>query len=196
MNFSVITVDFKNQKVTLQIRNEEGNLETYSEVVEQIDPNSEFLAMVWADINDSKLEAYQKNLYAELTDLTIRGLSTREEDLVVSWANLAYSKVLSKRTAEEKARQDPVKYGISNLRDLRRARNKKLSQTDWTQMLDADLSQPAVKAWADYRQKLRELTDGVTEVTASQIQFPPEPDMARFRKKRKSNVKSKSKQDP
>ena len=40
---------------------------------------------------------------------------------------------------------------------LRVMRNAKLSATDWTQILDVDLTQDQVDAWKSYRKELRDL---------------------------------------
>mgnify|MGYP002622172932 FL=1 len=41
----------------------------------------------------------------------------------------------------------------------RRKRNELLSESDWTQMNDSQLSNEAKTAWATYRQELRDLSD-------------------------------------
>ena len=45
---------------------------------------------------------------------------------------------------------------------LRKARNAKLAETDWTQSRDVTLSNDS--AWATYRQALRDITDSATSL--------------------------------
>lgn len=46
----------------------------------------------------------------------------------------------------------------------RSERNRRLVESDWTQMPDVVLTQEQRQAWADYRQQLRDLVNGITEV--------------------------------
>lgn len=50
--------------------------------------------------------------------------------------------------------------------ELRSERNKKLSQSDWTQMPDSPLSDVEKGWWATYRQQLRDLPQNVGEITS------------------------------
>ena len=43
-------------------------------------------------------------------------------------------------------------------REIRTKRNKLLSDSDWTQVLDSPLSIEQKQAWATYRQELRDIT--------------------------------------
>ena len=43
-------------------------------------------------------------------------------------------------------------------KNIRSNRNGFLAQTDWTQLLDVDLTPELAQAMRDYRQKLRDLT--------------------------------------
>jgi len=45
---------------------------------------------------------------------------------------------------------------------VRQHRNNLLVETDWTQMPDSALSTEQKTAWANYRQALRDITDGLT----------------------------------
>lgn len=62
-------------------------------------------------------------------------------------------------TAEEKVEIDTQKAAA-----VRRERNAKLSECDWTQLNDTPLDNPSKVAWTTYRQALRDLT--------TQPQFP------------------------
>lgn len=48
---------------------------------------------------------------------------------------------------------------LPSIDDIRRMRNKKLAACDWTQNMDAPLSDAQRKAWAAYRQKLRDFLE-------------------------------------
>jgi len=59
---------------------------------------------------------------------------------------------------------------------LRNKRAGMLSACDWTQTSDCPLSATKVKAWATYRQKLRDMTKGLDEDTEfEKIEFPTKP---------------------
>jgi hypothetical protein len=58
------------------------------------------------------------------------------------------------QTAEEKAETDKRKAA-----EVRFMRNRKLTDTDWTQLDDTPLDNVAKSAWANYRQALRDVPD-------------------------------------
>jgi hypothetical protein len=58
-------------------------------------------------------------------------------------------------------------------RDTRKARNQLLTETDWTQLADAPLSEEQKAAWSQYRQDLRNLTAQAT--FPWQVQWPTKP---------------------
>jgi hypothetical protein len=58
-------------------------------------------------------------------------------------------------------------------REIRLIRNQLLSACDWTQALDAPLSEQELQSWRDYRQQLRDITrnlDGVS--SAQEVNWP------------------------
>lgn len=61
---------------------------------------------------------------------------------------------------------------IKKYASLRSERNSLLLQSDWTQLLDAPLSDSKRKEWADYRQQLRDLPD---KVDINNIIYPKKP---------------------
>tara|TARA_X000001382_G_scaffold89746_1_gene64375 strand:+ start:359 stop:577 length:219 start_codon:yes stop_codon:yes gene_type:complete len=67
------------------------------------------------------------------------------------------------------------------LRYFRAVRNKKLTDSDWTQAPDSPLSDTKKAEWATYRQKLRDLTKTATPKFLSnspkldESDFPKEP---------------------
>lgn len=54
--------------------------------------------------------------------------------------------------------------------DLRDERNSKLYESDWTQLPDSNVDK---QSWAEYRQKLRDLPETVTDI--NNVTWPVEP---------------------
>ena len=54
--------------------------------------------------------------------------------------------------------EKPNRIGAAKLSDVRRARDALLVASDWTQFTDSPLSALEKAEWADYRQKLRDIT--------------------------------------
>ena len=63
----------------------------------------------------------------------------------------------------------------SRLKQIRTKRNRLLTQTDWTQVLDNDLSDDEVFEWREYRQLLRDLPGTVTKETINNVDWPEPP---------------------
>lgn len=62
------------------------------------------------------------------------------------------------------------------LDDVRVVRNKMLSQSDWTQMSDADLTEDQKSLWTSYRQELRDLDFVSTNITnVDDVVWPDSP---------------------
>lgn len=61
----------------------------------------------------------------------------------------------------------------SKFEPIRRERNRKLSETDWTQFPNSPLSQEQRDEWAVYRQSLRDLPSTVTDPTNVAWPTPP-----------------------
>lgn len=55
---------------------------------------------------------------------------------------------------------------------VRAMRNRELSASDWTQLADATLSAAKKKAWADFRQKLRDLPGEIEALMGSGDMLP------------------------
>ena len=66
----------------------------------------------------------------------------------------------------------PLTESEINLLNLRKARNAKLAETDWTQSRDVTLTNDA--AWATYRQALRDITD--TYSSLDTVVWPTKPE--------------------
>ena len=60
-----------------------------------------------------------------------------------------------------------------NLTDLRKERNDKLTETDWTQGADSPLTDSKKTEWATYRQSLRNITDSATSL--DDVTWPEKP---------------------
>lgn len=54
------------------------------------------------------------------------------------------------------------------VKDVRMIRDQLLTACDWTQALDAPLSEQELQSWRDYRQQLRDITDHLDGVTSVQ----------------------------
>ena len=59
---------------------------------------------------------------------------------------------------------------------LRARRNSLLASSDWTVLSDSPLSETEKTAWLEYRQDLRDITEGVnTEAKVKAVTFPEKP---------------------
>ena len=59
---------------------------------------------------------------------------------------------------------------------LRERRNRLLNESDWTQMIDNDLSDEAIWRWREYRQALRDLPQTVSPDNIDEADWPIPPD--------------------
>lgn len=70
-------------------------------------------------------------------------------------------------------------YKIKSLWDqIRNKRNLLLSQSDWTQLIDAPLSASEKQEWRVYRQQLRDLPKSIPEINVldQEVIFPKKPE--------------------
>lgn len=58
---------------------------------------------------------------------------------------------------------------------VRKHRNKLLAESDWTQTIDAPLTEEKQTEWATYRQALRDLLSTVESPTPNIVAFPDPP---------------------
>ncbi len=58
---------------------------------------------------------------------------------------------------------------------LRERRNRLLNESDWTQMIDNDLSDEAIWRWREYRQALRDLPQTVNPDNIDEADWPIPP---------------------
>lgn len=59
--------------------------------------------------------------------------------------------------------------------EIRRQRNIRLMNSDWTQLPDVALSEEEKTAWKNYRQLLRDITSNLTATTMEEIVWPIPP---------------------
>jgi len=84
----------------------------------------------------------------------------------------------SAEIAQRKAEEDAWKTGAFDraIAGLRQRRNMLLSSCDWTVLSDSPLSETEKTAWLEYRQDLRDITEGVTtEAKVKAVVFPDKP---------------------
>ena len=80
--------------------------------------------------------------------------------------------------AQRKAEEDAWKAGAFDraIAGLRQRRNALLSSSDWTVLSDSPLSETEKTAWLEYRQDLRDITEGLdTEAKVKAVVFPVKP---------------------
>ena len=83
------------------------------------------------------------------------------EPLIDLWNNE------KQRLEDEKIAQaealEAIEAAIDYWKELRSLRDRKLTECDWTQTLDAPLTEEQKTAWATYRQALRDLPKNITD---------------------------------
>ena len=85
-------------------------------------------------------------------------------------------------TAEEIAQRQAEATAWANgafdraIAGLRSKRNSLIASSDWTVLSDSPLSAELKTAWLEYRQDLRDITEGVnTEAKVNAVVFPDKP---------------------
>jgi hypothetical protein len=87
-------------------------------------------------------------------ELTSQEIAQRQAE-ATAWANGAFDRAIA---------------------GLRQRRNMLLSSTDWTVLSDSPLSETEKTAWLEYRQDLRDITEGVNTVAkVNAVVFPDKP---------------------
>ena len=84
----------------------------------------------------------------------------------------------SQEIAQRKAEEDAWKAGAFDraIAGLRSKRNSILASSDWTVLSDSPLSAELKTAWLEYRQDLRDITEGVNTVAkVNAVVFPTKP---------------------
>ena len=87
-------------------------------------------------------------------ELTAQEISQRQAE-ATAWANGAFDRAIA---------------------GLRQKRNALIASCDWTVLSDSPLSAELKTAWLEYRQDLRDITEGVnTEAKVNAVVFPDKP---------------------
>jgi hypothetical protein len=87
-------------------------------------------------------------------ELTAQEIAQRQAE-ATAWANGAFDRAIA---------------------GLRSKRNALIASSDWTVLSDSPLSETEKTAWLEYRQDLRDITEGVnTEAKVKAVVFPDKP---------------------
>jgi hypothetical protein len=87
-------------------------------------------------------------------ELTSQEIAQRQAE-ATAWANGAFDRAIA---------------------GLRSKRNSLIASSDWTVLSDSPLSAELKTAWLEYRQDLRDITEGVnTEAKVKAVVFPDKP---------------------
>ena len=87
-------------------------------------------------------------------ELTAQEITQRQAE-ATAWANGAFDRAIA---------------------GLRQKRNSILASSDWTVLSDSPLSAEVKTAWLEYRQDLRDITEGVNTVAkVNAVVFPDKP---------------------
>ena len=87
-------------------------------------------------------------------ELTAQEITQRQAE-ATAWANGAFERAIA---------------------GLRSKRNALIASSDWTVLSDSPLSAELKTAWLEYRQDLRDITEGVnTEAKVKAVVFPDKP---------------------
>jgi hypothetical protein len=87
-------------------------------------------------------------------ELTAQEIAQRQAE-ATAWANGAFDRAIA---------------------GLRQRRNALIASSDWTVLSDSPLSETEKTAWLEYRQDLRDITEGLnTEAKVKAVVFPEKP---------------------
>jgi hypothetical protein len=87
-------------------------------------------------------------------ELTAQEIAQRQAE-ATAWANGAFDRAIA---------------------GLRQRRNSLIASSDWTVLSDSPLSETEKTAWLEYRQDLRDITEGLnTEAKVKAVVFPDKP---------------------
>ena len=87
-------------------------------------------------------------------ELTAQEIAQRQAE-ATAWANGAFDRAIA---------------------GLRSKRNSLIASSDWTVLSDSPLSETEKTAWLEYRQELRDITEGVNTVAkVNAVVFPDKP---------------------
>lgn len=134
--------------------NEQGNPTGFpllEDNFKQVHPNIAFPAVLFpADVEPHGYGMYEFSQQPEVTERY--GKLVEGDPIRDAQGYWRQQWVIVEQTAEEKAETDKRKAA-----EVRWQRNRKLTETDWTQIADAPLTQDQRTAWTVYRQALRDV---------------------------------------
>jgi len=114
--------------------------------------------MWWAIVSGGEVPAIE-HLYESDTQVEFAGEWGCMTHIQIP-ENLDPTCVMAISDPELRFQIDPVRVATKNAQfctNIREKRNSLLSQSDWTQMPDVNMSQDRKQAWVEYRQALRDL---------------------------------------
>jgi len=94
------------------------------------------------------------------------------EDAIILWEGPTAQPTESELL---QAQQDYASDQIAEWSELRRIRNSLLTDCDWTQISDAQLTSAQVTEWQTYRQALRDIPENITDPSA-EVDWPDLPE--------------------
>ena len=102
------------------------------------------------------------SMFSKITSTNSDGIaveSTTPSDFGVTWTQV-------------KAKYDEL-VAAEPMVELRLERNKKLAESDWTQMADSSLTDSVKAEWVTYRTALKDITDSATSL--DDVTWPEKP---------------------
>lgn len=102
------------------------------------------------------------SMFFKITDITSDGIgveSNTPSDFGVTWTQV-------------KAKYDEL-VAAEPMAELRLERNKKLAESDWTQMADSSLTDSVKAKWVTYRTALKDITKSATSL--DDVTWPTKP---------------------
>lgn len=143
--------------MTLTILNENNTVILNNEPLEF---DYELDANIWAvqwNGNSGHIEYADDTPNEEITDIS-------QFQSVIEAYNAKVAEMAHQNIDDENA---PI-----SLEELREERNRRLGETDWTQVVDSALSAEEQAKYATYRQALRDMTNGYSPTAPQNIVFP------------------------
>ena len=128
-----------------------------ADAIMTLKPNLQY-TLSGSPTNEAEFNANFQRVTGEDSDGTAI-LSSNPSDFGITWSEIA--------TAIEDG-------GTLAMMQLRKERDEKLAESDWTQSPDSPLTDSQKASWATYRQSLRDITDGAT--TLEDVKWPTKPE--------------------
>jgi hypothetical protein len=117
--------------------------------------------MSWVPENIHAVQWYDTRGEVEYTD---GSPNERIEELgIYQQAVIDFNNELKRIEDEQKAREEAIEASRDYWEELRSLRNRKLTQSDWTQVSDAPFAEEQKVSWQSYRQALRDLPENTED---------------------------------